>query len=90
MSLFVPGEAEGAIPNGTRVEKCNTESSDSLFNGAQGTVMASHSVADLRRDVKYLYFVDFDRFPGVEVLISDLRIRPLSPNQPQGGTPPRP
>ncbi len=40
--IFIPGEAKGAIPNGTRIQKAIFEKGDAHQIGAKGTVVASH------------------------------------------------
>lgn len=68
---IMSGQAEGAIPNGTRVEKQNAESGDTHPNGSIGTVTASVAVPpsvmkdapDNIKDVKFGYFVKWDGSP---------------------------
>jgi len=59
----ITSEAKGALPNGTRVEKMNSEKGDNHRNGALGTVKGS--VYDLR--LGYLYFVRWDDMPTLPI-----------------------
>jgi hypothetical protein len=75
-ALFIPGKAEGAIPNGTRIVKCNTQTRDSFFDGDAGTVKASHLSDGLPGipPSPFFYFVEFDKKPGLPVAIFGNRI----------------
>lgn len=69
MSYYIPGEAEGAYPNGTRIEKVWAEEGDGTAIGVGGEVIASHYVGDAKLEnvpypVTYFYFVVFDDFPS--------------------------
>ncbi len=82
---FLPGEAEGAIPNGTPIVKVASESGDGHPIGTKGTVIASHAFTDemyamvLRDDpharrVAYLYFVTWADAPKIPVGCADWKI----------------
>jgi len=77
-AIVIEGEAEGAIPNGARVRKCNSEPGDSFSDGAMGTVLSSIAVlpelAHLAPGSDYAYFVEWDEIPGVPVGVLSRRI----------------
>lgn len=69
------GEAEGAIKNGTTVEKVNSDGSDGHRDGALGTVIGSMGpLADSAPD-RFVYCVEFMDAPHVPVWIVGHRIR---------------
>ena len=69
-ALFIPGEVEGMIPNGWRVEKVNDEEGDAHKEGDLATVMSSIEAGDARG-----YFVSWHDNPGVPVFVAASRIR---------------
>lgn len=79
---WIPGEAPGAIPNGTRVRKAREDVSGDLTPlGMQGTVLASHLLPEgadvsspLGIPVKYAYFVEWDDKPGLPIGCGDWKI----------------
>lgn len=78
VALFYPGEAEGAIPNQTRVRKCNTKPGDSYPDGTEGTVLSSVDCSeDPNVPHPFAYFISWDPQPGVPVLIGGHRIKEL-------------
>lgn len=77
---FVRDQAAGAIPNGHRIVKMNTQPGDLNRDGATGTVIgsidvvkAAPSLANEHR-TRYLYFIEWDEMPKVVVAIKDFRI----------------
>jgi len=71
-------QAEGAIPNGTRVEKINSNSSDAHVDGSEGIIVASVGpIVHLGR-MTISYFVCWDDAPDFPVGILDSRVRPLN------------
>jgi hypothetical protein len=75
--VFTRDQAEGAIPNGTRIVKRNSAQSDSQPDGALGVVLGSiKSPAELHasRGVAYCYFVEWDALPRVAVGVVDRKI----------------
>lgn len=83
-TFMIHGEAEGAIPNGTRILKVASYSGDASDVGERGTVLSSLDVPeDMKNDpvtgnpIKYAYFVEWDHTPGVPVLITDFKIAEL-------------
>lgn len=79
MLEHVGKQAQGAIPNGTTVEKVNTKRGDSHKNGSRAKVTGSVGPFDdpLAPDM-YGYFVEWDDFPGIPVFLGGHRIRPLN------------
>lgn len=66
LGWYLPGEAEGAYPNGTRIVKVKKEAGDLTPIGGKGVVMASHdasmiSIPGLPK-ADYFYFVKWDDF----------------------------
>lgn len=72
--LFTRHQAPGALPNGTRIEKCNSEERDRWPDGKQGTVIGSV----YREDVGYFYFVEWDGDAKRAIGVRDLRIKPVT------------
>jgi hypothetical protein len=87
--VFTRQQAAGAIENGARIVKLESEADDSQPNGALGTVLGSlefppgaaeEARAELLakgqppRDVKYAYFVEWDALPRTAVGIMDWKI----------------
>lgn len=77
VGILFTGDALGAFPRGTRIEKCNTEHQDSFPDGTPGTVYSSllNPVED--SPAKYVYYVLFDPNP-VPCLIQGHRIKEIS------------
>lgn len=73
---FTRDQADGAIPNGSRVIKTANIGSDMSPEGATGVVLGSiyHSM------VGYGYFIEWDHAPRKAVFISAYKIR-QTPNQ---------
>lgn len=71
IGVYLPGEAEGAYPNGTRIVKVRSEEGDGTTIGTGGVVLSSMAIPDdldvpLTPDgarPSYFYFVKFDDFP---------------------------
>lgn len=82
--LGIHDEAPGALPNGTRVEKINSEPGDAHPDGTQGRVVGSWGPLDdeTKEQLKekglppcdYFYFVEWDDIPDIPVGIADRRI----------------
>lgn len=88
-SVYIPGQADGAIPNGTRIIKNNARPGDSTPEGTLGTVISSLDVprreaeaifaaGKSRAVVKHLYFVEWDDKPGLAVATADDKIGVLN------------
>lgn len=76
---WLPGEAPGAYPNGTRIVKVRSEEGDATALGMSGEVVASHYVGDIPPPEgvpasDYFYFVAWDWMPGVPVGVVDWKI----------------
>lgn len=74
---IIKGEAEGALPIGTIIEKCNTESEDSYPDGTRGIILASHRVGEGDEPEDFAYFCVFAVPSPAPTLIHGRRIRPL-------------
>ncbi len=80
--VMIPGEAEGAIPNGTRIIKNAIEVGDGHKVGALGTVLASHGPLGFKNRegverTDYGYFIEWDDTPGVPVFVCGYKIERL-------------
>lgn len=85
IGVFTRHEAEGAIPNGTRVVKARRESGDATPVGTCGTVLGSVNAAFLGQDapdgweeITYAYFVEWADRPNVAVGVMDWKIERAS------------
>ena len=70
-------QAEGAIPNGSRVRKVNSQPTDFHQDGALGTVLGSLINPGLEHKffhIKYLYFIEWDSHRGIPVAIVSFKI----------------
>lgn len=75
MSIYhTDKEAFGALPNGTRVVKKNSEPDDAHTDGETGTIRGSIGAAGSADGICYGYFVEWDNLPGIPVFIVDTRI----------------
>ena len=78
---LIRGQAEGALPIGTIVEKCNSEEGDSYPDGTRGLILSSHFV----EEEGLAYFVVFAVDHPLPVLIRARRVKELlRPPQAQG------
>ncbi len=74
--IYSTNQAEGAIPNGTVIEKVGSEGGDAHKDGARGRVLGSIGPSKVPGyDDVYAYFVVWDDMPGVPVGVRELRIR---------------
>jgi len=64
---YVETEAEGAIPNRTRIRKTAFEEGDGNPIGSLGTVVGSVVSPLDDGSSGYAYFIEWDRFPGLAV-----------------------
>jgi hypothetical protein len=75
---FTTEHAEGALPNGTRVEKTRSKPGDTHTDGAKATVLGSMGPIEFEGDARVFgYFVTWDELPGVPVFIAGTRVRKL-------------
>jgi hypothetical protein len=80
--MWISGEADGAIPNGSGVIKCNSEEGDMNEDGATGTVVSSIATPETMRaeeqfkGIEFFYFVRWDSAPDIPIGITGNRIRP--------------
>lgn len=78
--MFSRGQAEGAIPNGTRIIKRNSEEGDSTPDGTGGVILGSINgvkagvPAAIANGVTYLYFVEWDDKPKVAIGTVDKKV----------------
>lgn len=64
-AAYFGDEEEGAIPNGTRVYKCNSEEGDSFVDGTPATVVTSIKIPEeLASGSDFGYFIQYDNFPA--------------------------
>jgi len=78
--LSFNGQQEGALPNGARVSKTNSEPGDGHQDGARGTILGSVADpdnADPEIAKQIGYFVEWDDRPGLPVAIASHRISPI-------------
>ncbi len=83
---WIPGEAEGAIALGTRIEKVNSEATDTHRDGETGVVVSSHEMDPESRAAltaklgeladQFVYFVIWDDGPKVPAFVRGKKIRP--------------
>jgi hypothetical protein len=89
--VFTRQQAAGAIENGARIVKLESEAEDSQPNGALGTVLGSlgpfppEAAAEAKaelvakglepHDAVFAYFVEWDALPRTAVGIMDWKIR---------------
>lgn len=80
-TLVLIGEADGAIPNGTRIIKTNSNNGDSHLNGAGGTVFSSIALPEDMRvehpEVEFMYWIVWDDLPAFPTAVSSNRIETL-------------
>lgn len=69
--VFLPGEAEGALKNGTRIRKVKSAEGDDHPDGSPGTVLSSHAYPIMGG---FGYFVAWDDRPALPVFIHGERI----------------
>jgi hypothetical protein len=75
--LFTREQADGAVPNGARIVKRNSEEDDSQPNDALGTVLGSIKTpagVEGRTGVAYFYFVEWDALPRAAVGVISTKI----------------
>jgi len=64
--LFTRNQDNGAIPNGTRIKKVNSEPGDANRDGARGTVLGSLRAPDVMGGLRF-YFIEWDAKPRVAI-----------------------
>lgn len=74
-------QAEGAYPNGTKVQKCNSTTGDHHHDGAQATVLGSIGPRTVDGFTGYAYCLEYDDYPGVPMWIRSDRVE-LVPDGP--------
>jgi hypothetical protein len=76
-------QAEGALPNGSRIVKCRSEPNDAHPNGCTGTVLGSIGPRAVQgfEHVKYGYCVEWDSQPRIAQFVLDYKISPAAKGQ---------
>lgn len=76
-------QAPGAIANGTRIVKAESEPGDTNPVGTRGVVLGSIDVSDIalpelkRPAEQFVYFVEWDSLPRHAFFMVDWKIRPV-------------
>lgn len=79
VQAWLAGQAEGALPKGTRIAKSAYEENDAHQIGDRGTVISSIGPMPYGgREKVYMYFVEWDDMPGVQVGIIDYKIEEIN------------
>ena len=74
--LYTKNQAEGALPNRTRIEKVNSEPGDGHQDGAAGTVIGSIGPVEIPGfSDRYVYFIEFLDEPFLPVGIREGRVK---------------
>ena len=74
--VFSREEAQGAMPNGTLVEKQNTEAGDGHPDGERGEIVGSMGpLDDPVLGCRYGYFVMWDGTPGIPVFVMETKVK---------------
>ena len=76
LGTFTRQEADGAMVNGTRVYKFQSEPGDGHPTGSMGTVLGSLHHPDLG----YMYFVEWDESPRVAIGVVERKIKKIEGN----------
>lgn len=73
-------QAAGAIPNGTRIVKQNSESGDCHHDGAIGKVVGSlgPDLVPETPHIHYMYLIEWEDLKGLVVGTADFKIKPLT------------
>jgi len=72
--IFQGKKADGAIPNGHRIKKINSNTDDTNQDGTLGTIYASIGPEMNNGRLTIGYIILWDTYPGIPVLITDDRI----------------
>ena len=72
-AVFTRDQAQGAMPNGTRIVKVKEEAGDKHKLGDEGVVIGSVSHPEVM-DGAPAYFVEWDDMPGVPVGVVGYKI----------------
>ena len=80
---FTSQQAEGALPNGSRIMKIDQSADDGAPRGTRGTVLGSLDAANHDLDPgthgKFFYFVEWDTMPRVAVTCIGSKLAAVSP-----------
>lgn len=72
--MFTRHQANGAIPNGTQIVKCNSEPGDTTPEGMTGTVMGSLRAPETMGALLF-YFVEWTNRPRAPMGIMATKIK---------------
>jgi hypothetical protein len=77
--IYTNDQAEGAWPNGTRVVKTRSDSTDGHQDGAEGVIIGSIGPAKGRvflegMPIKYGYWVHWDDMKNIPVFVAESRL----------------
>ena len=76
--MVLLGEAEGAIPNGTRIVKVFAEEGDGHQVGDEGVVFSSVATPEGMKEqfpeVDYMYWIVWDDMPSLPIAVSSHKI----------------
>ena len=79
--MFTRAQADGAIPNGTRVRKVVSDPGDTHPVGSVGIVLGSFAAPEpvpAFEHVRHFYFIEWQQHPRVAMGITDFKVRPLA------------
>lgn len=71
--VFTRNQYPGALPNGSRVRKLNSERGDHTTDGVSGTIMGSIGHPELPN---IMYFVEWDNRPRTVIGCMDSKLEP--------------
>jgi hypothetical protein len=72
---FTRDQAPGALANGTRIMKANSEEGDAHPDGALGTVLGSMSHPEIQNGAA-MYFIEWDARPKVAIATIGFKVVP--------------
>lgn len=80
--VFSREQAEGAMPNGTQVEKQNSEAQDGHPDGSLGEIVGSMGPLDEPvLGCRYGYFVMWDATPELPVFVMETKVKKYVPER---------
>lgn len=72
---FTRHQADGAIPNGAVIVKCNSEKNDGTLDGTPGIVLGSFNHPEVMNGM-LCYFIEWADSPRVAVACMEFKVRP--------------
>ncbi len=80
--VYTSHQAEGAMRNGTLVEKQNSEAKDGHPDGERGKIVGSMGPLDGPvMGCRYGYFVMWDGTPGIPVFTMESKVKKCEPTE---------